>query len=309
MTLITDEMRAAIGVESRPSTHRVESSAIARFNAAIGVRGQDYRLATLVDREGAIEAPPTFTRSFRPSPAPAEFEPPVDGVMDAGSEWKFLQAVLPGDEITVTTQLVDLFERTGRLGEVFFAVRENRFVNQRGELAVLERDTEVYHTVGAVVGPRPAQRDLAPAAPNPNGDGASAPSDAADGDEPPVLECRPTLRQLVTYAAASGDFCELHYDSDLARERGFGDAIVYGALKSAFLGRLITDWIGEEATLRELDVQYRAVDLRDAPLLCRGYVKGRRSEDGATLLDLEVWIEDGHGNRTTPGGAVVQLGP
>ena len=309
MTLITDEMRAAIGVESRPTTHRVEPSAIARFNAAIGVRGQDYRLATLVDREGPIEAPPTFTRSLRPSPAPTEFELPVDGVMDAGSEWTFLQPVLAGDEITVTTRLVDLFERTGRLGDVFFAVRENRFVNQRGELAVLEKDTEVYYTVGAAAGPpaeggKPASQGVRPA-----GGAVASPPDAAEGDELPALECRPTLRQLVTYAAASGDFCELHYDSDLARDRGFGDAIVYGALKSAFLGRLITDWVGKEATLRELGVQYRAVDLRDAPLLCQGYVKGRRSEEGATLLDLEVWIEDGDGNRTTPGRAVVELGP
>ena len=66
--------------------------------------------------------------------------------------------------------------------------------------------------------------------------------DVAEGMKLPSLVKNVTTRQLVQYAGASGDFYEIHYDKDFAQETGLSGVIVHGALKSAFLGQMMTDW-------------------------------------------------------------------
>ena len=80
--------------------------------------------------------------------------------------------------------------------------------------------------------------------------------DAAVGTELPALVKEPTTRQLVMYAGASGDFYEIHYDKDFAAEQGLPGVILHGALKSAYLGQLVTDWVGAEGRVpRAADVE------------------------------------------------------
>jgi len=52
-----------------------------------------------------------------------------------------------------------------------------------------------------------------------------------------VKNCSP--RQLVMWAAASGDFYQIHYDVDYAHSLGLPGLVVHGALKNAFLGQLL----------------------------------------------------------------------
>lgn len=147
VSIITDSMRAAIGKESGPSTHLVEAGAIRRFADAIGDRSAIYRDEAVAKHSsyGGIVAPPTFLRLFRPSPAILEFPNPYANVLDGGSQWKYFEHVRPGDRITVTVRLVDLYEREGSLGNMLFAVRENHFVNQADALVAIDRDTEIYY--------------------------------------------------------------------------------------------------------------------------------------------------------------------
>ena len=51
----------------------------------------------------------------------------------------------PGDRITVTTKLADLFERPGRLGNMLFSVRETKYVNQFGQTVALQRTTGISY--------------------------------------------------------------------------------------------------------------------------------------------------------------------
>ena len=44
-----------------------------------------------------------------------------------------------------------------------------------------------------------------------------------------------TLRTLVQYAGASGDFYEMHYDVPFAQARGHAELSVHGLLKTAWL--------------------------------------------------------------------------
>ncbi len=125
------------------------------------------------------------------------------------------------------------------------------------------------------------------------------------GDELPPLVKQPTTRQLVMYAGASGDFYEIHYDQEFARAQNLPGVILHGALKSAFLGQLVTDWAGADGALRSLAVRYREMDAPGDTLTCRGVVAEK--DESAGTVRCEVWIENGAGARTTTGEAVVAL--
>jgi acyl dehydratase len=126
---------------------------------------------------------------------------------------------------------------------------------------------------------------------------------AVVGQELPELVKEPTSRQLVKYAGAQGDFYEIHYDQDYARSVGLPGVILHGLLKAAFLGQVVTDWIGDEATLKTFEVSYRGIDQPGRPYRCRGRVTRVDGKD----VEVEVWGEDESGRRTTIGTAVVQV--
>ena len=125
------------------------------------------------------------------------------------------------------------------------------------------------------------------------------------GEEIPELIKEPTTRQLVQYAGAQGDFYEIHYDQDFARGVGLPGVILHGLLKAAFLGQLVTDWLGDRGLLKTFEVSYRGIDQPGRPYRCRGKVV---KSDGVNV-ELEVWGEDAAGNRTTVGTAVVEMKP
>ena len=121
------------------------------------------------------------------------------------------------------------------------------------------------------------------------------------------LSKQPTERQLVMWAGASNDLYELHYDKDFARSTGVPDVLIHGRLKAAFLGQLITDWIGEKGSLRKLTCNYRGMDFPGKELLCKGTVTKKYTKDGENFVECEVWTENTKGEKTTPGTAVVIL--
>ena len=125
----------------------------------------------------------------------------------------------------------------------------------------------------------------------------------AAGEEIYDLVKHPTTRQLVQYAGAQGDFYEIHYDQDFARSVGLPGVILHGLLKAAFLGQLVTDWLGDRGTLKMFEVSYRGIDVPGKPYRCRGRVTKVDGRD----VELEVWGEDHEGNRTTIGTATVEL--
>jgi acyl dehydratase len=124
------------------------------------------------------------------------------------------------------------------------------------------------------------------------------------GEELPELLKHPTTRQLVQYAGASGDFYEIHYDQTFAKSVGLPGVILHGLLKAAFLGQLVTDWLGDRGTLKTFEVSYRGLDVPDKPYRCRARVTKVEGDD----VELEVWGEDPDGQRTTLGTASVAMG-
>ena len=131
--------------------------------------------------------------------------------------------------------------------------------------------------------------------------------DVQEGAELPPLKKNATTQQLVMYAGASLDFYQIHYDKDAALASDLPGVIVHGALKNAWLAQLVTDWIGPDGTLRKLSVQYRGMDVCDDPLTCNGKVSRKYAEGDGHYVDCEIWLENGKGEKTTPGTATVIL--
>jgi acyl dehydratase len=123
------------------------------------------------------------------------------------------------------------------------------------------------------------------------------------GQELPELITHPTTRQLVQYAGAQGDFYEIHYDQGYAQGVGLPGVILHGLLKAAFLGQLVTDWLGDRGTLKVFEVSYRGIDVPGRPYRCRGRVTKVEGDQA----ELEVWGEDPDGQRTTLGSATVEM--
>lgn len=131
--------------------------------------------------------------------------------------------------------------------------------------------------------------------------------DVAEGMEIPELVKHCTPRQLVMWAAASGDFYEIHYDVEYARATGLPGLVVHGALKNAFLGQLVHDWVAPAGRILRFGCSYRGMDYPGRDIRCRGTVRRVVDRDGETLVELDIWTEDPDGVVTTPGEALVVL--
>ena len=131
--------------------------------------------------------------------------------------------------------------------------------------------------------------------------------DVGEGTELPTLRKDPTTQQLVKYAGASGDYYQIHYDQNFAKDNGLPDVILHGALKGSWLGQVMTDWIGEGGTLKKLVTQYRGMDVPGSPIFGKGIVKRKYTENGENLVECEIWLENHEGKKTTPGSAIAVL--
>jgi acyl dehydratase len=136
--------------------------------------------------------------------------------------------------------------------------------------------------------------------------------------EMPAMTKIATTRMLVEWAGASGDFNPIHYDMPFSENAGVGRPIVQGALKRQWLIQFVTDWMGDEGTLKKFSCKYRSLDyprnmktMTEAgdgeTWLCRGKIKKKYEDNGETRVDCTVWVENGSGEITTEGKATIAL--
>lgn len=142
-SIITDEMRAMVGVDSEPLVYEIEKGAIKKFAEAIEDpnplwQDEDFARKT---RYSSIIAPPTFITSLRAFDALSRFlaESPVKRIINGGNEIEYFQPVKVGDKIAVTQRIADLREREGKLGRTVIITLEATFRNQKGEVAAKAR--------------------------------------------------------------------------------------------------------------------------------------------------------------------------
>ena len=131
--------------------------------------------------------------------------------------------------------------------------------------------------------------------------------DIVVGSEITPLVKQPTTRQLVMWAGASGDYYPIHYDKDFAQSKGLPGVIVHGQLIGCFLGQLLTDWMGEQGSLRKLTCSYKSVNFPGEALICKGKVNKKYVEDGEHYIECNLWVENAKGEKTISGKAVLTL--
>jgi acyl dehydratase len=131
--------------------------------------------------------------------------------------------------------------------------------------------------------------------------------DISEGSELPALVKYPTTMQLVKYAGASGDYYQIHYDKDFAVASGLPGVIVHGWLALAFLGQMLTGWLGEEGKLVKLSGSYRGINKVNEDIFCYGKVTRKYVEEGKNYARVEIRAENPQGDKTVTGTALVTL--
>ncbi len=116
-----------------------------------------------------------------------------------------------------------------------------------------------------------------------------------------------TSQRLVIWAAASGDFYQIHYDDGFARGTGLDGIIVHGALKGMLVGRLLDEWCGRGGRIVRWGVSYRGMDPADRDLRVWGKVTRVYQEASEGRVDLAVGVQQPDGTETTPGTATIAL--
>jgi len=110
------------------------------------------------------------------------------------------------------------------------------------------------------------------------------------------------------YAAVNDEFVYFHMDDEAGRaaknEQG---AFGMGNLRFTYLLNMLRDWAGDEAEIRQLGCQYRAINQKDDVLTCTGTITDKKVENGEHLVYLEVDVMNQDGKPTTPGTAVIVL--
>lgn len=132
--------------------------------------------------------------------------------------------------------------------------------------------------------------------------------DVSVGDTLPEYTMELTPLKMVEHVSGSQDFSPVHHNVEFARSAGHEDIFVNTGFTRATLGRILTDWIGEQGWLRKLGFQMRKQNRPGDTLTIRGRVTAvRDGEDGMGEVDVDVWIENDRDGIATPGEATVLL--
>ena len=153
-SVITDKMRAEIGVESEPVTFEVDKTACRMFARAVGYTDPIY-----FDEEHAK------SKGYRGIPVPFGFlghpiydpnnpqrlggyfrtDTPFKRVLNGGTDIEYLEAVCAGDVLTATSKLVDLSERESKIGPMLITVTESTYRDRDGKVVARARGTGIQY--------------------------------------------------------------------------------------------------------------------------------------------------------------------
>ena len=134
--------RSLLNKEQPLGSFTVTEEAILRFAECTG-ETSPLEAAEALELGGLI-APPTFCNLFISAAERPDIELEFgDTGFFAGQAIDCRGVVRPGDVLSATTALRDVYSKTGRSGTMVFAVWETTFTNQRGEAVSAVRESFV----------------------------------------------------------------------------------------------------------------------------------------------------------------------
>lgn len=147
-SLITEEMRKAVGVESAPAVVEIEKETIRRVADAANDPNplwRDEEYAKKTRHGGIIAFPIALHPGSRTNRPPVQYQSPARAGGLAGDEWEFLEPIRPGDKITLTTHIADFFEREGARGKALLTVTQTTYKNQHGRVVMIAKRTNLAY--------------------------------------------------------------------------------------------------------------------------------------------------------------------
>ena len=156
-TLITDEMRARIGVESEPWTLEVDKTSVRMF-----ARSCQYTDPVFYDEEFArskgyrsLPAPPHYlgTPIFNPAQSDVtfggprgrqRFESPFKRRLNGGTDIEYFDTICAGDVLTATSKISDIAERKGSIGTMLITTTETTY-RRDSKVVAISRNTGIQY--------------------------------------------------------------------------------------------------------------------------------------------------------------------
>ena len=162
-SIITDEMRKVIGVESEPWTLEVDKLQIRMFARSVGYTDPLFYDEEFAKSKGhrTLPAPPHYlgTPIFNPATSDPTFGQtrgsgagPGGGrvphnlkrVLNGGTEIEYFDTIYAGDVLTASSKVSDLAERQGSIGTMLITTTETTY--KRGDQVVaISRGTGINY--------------------------------------------------------------------------------------------------------------------------------------------------------------------
>jgi len=128
------------------------------------------------------------------------------------------------------------------------------------------------------------------------------------GDEIPPWSRKTDFMNWNRYAAVNDEFVPFHMDDEAGRAaRNPQGAFGMGNLRYAYIVNALRDWIGDEAEIREVGCQYRAINQKNDVLTVTGKITEKAVVEGENQIRLETNVVNQDGVATCPGHAILVL--
>ena len=287
-------------------------------------------------RFGIITAPPTFLYNVNHGSLPSASGTITIPIRNqthlyAGAEFEFFRPIWLGDKFTVKGKAVDIVRKPSKsVGSMLFVTGEASYFNQRKELIGIIRTI----TCRYIIPDRQAielQRETKPnvIAKSPDllafererrGAEPRYWEDVEVGIEmtPPLEKGLLTMTEIYRFGLfvpprlrrieSKQETVVLGFEREVAQKRaGLENASDYGPQRICWLGQFLTDWMGDDGTLKKFSAQVRHPNIIGDTNVVKGTVTSKYIRDEEHLVDCEMWVENQSGLVTAPGQATVAL--
>lgn len=157
-SIITDEMRAVIGVESEPWTVEVDKLQIRLFARSVGYTDPLFYDEEFAKSKGyrSLPCPPHYlgTPVYNPANSDATFGAPrsrgprinhgLKRVLNGGTEIEMYDTIVAGDTLSASSKVVDLVERQGSIGNMLITTTETIY-RRDGQVVAVSRGTGINY--------------------------------------------------------------------------------------------------------------------------------------------------------------------
>jgi hypothetical protein len=150
-SVVTDEMRAQLNVESEPWTVEVDTTSVRMFARSCQYNDPLFYDEAFAKSKGyrSLPAPPHYlgTPVFNPSAPPRggrQLNIPYKRNLNGGTDIEYFDTIQAGDVLTATSMLTELEETSGRLGPMLIVYNQTTY-RRDGKVVAILRGTGIRY--------------------------------------------------------------------------------------------------------------------------------------------------------------------